>query len=128
MNLFDQYRQGLSYADFLARHGTEEHRARWRRCFEQVTLTAEQRQILAAFTRTMPVLCLAGAWCGDCVNQCPIFEHFAAAAPVIQVRISTATNMLMSSASCKLTAATVSLWWCSSARTASRQPASASGA
>ncbi|MCP6726345.1 thioredoxin family protein, partial [Klebsiella pneumoniae] len=36
--------------------------------------------------RQMPVLCLAGAWCGDCVNQCPIFEHFAAAAPVIQVR------------------------------------------
>ena len=29
----------------------------------------------------MPVLCLAGAWCGDCINQCPIFDHFARAAP-----------------------------------------------
>ncbi|MBV9126073.1 MAG: thioredoxin family protein, partial [Planctomycetes bacterium] len=31
-------------------------------------------------------LFLAGAWCGDCIRQCPIFEHFAAAAPGIQVR------------------------------------------
>ncbi len=34
----------------------------------------------------MPVLCLAGAWCGDCATQCPIFVHFAAAAPVIDLR------------------------------------------
>jgi thiol-disulfide isomerase/thioredoxin len=34
----------------------------------------------------MNVLCLAGAWCGDCINQCPIFEHLAAAAPGIRVR------------------------------------------
>ena len=34
----------------------------------------------------MPVLVLAGAWCGDCVNQCPIFAHFASAAPTIDLR------------------------------------------
>jgi thiol-disulfide isomerase/thioredoxin len=34
----------------------------------------------------MPVICLAGAWCGDCVNQCPIFEHFAQATDKISVR------------------------------------------
>src|SRR6185295_745245 len=28
----------------------------------------------------------AGAWCGDCINQCPIFDHFAAATPTIQLR------------------------------------------
>ena len=27
----------------------------------------------------MKVIVLAGAWCGDCVNQCPILDHFAAA-------------------------------------------------
>ena len=32
------------------------------------------------------VLCLAGAWCGDCVNQCPIFDHFAAASERIAMR------------------------------------------
>jgi hypothetical protein len=25
------------------------------------------------------VLVLNGAWCGDCINQCPIFDHFAGA-------------------------------------------------
>jgi hypothetical protein len=29
---------------------------------------------------------LAGAWCGDCINQCPIFAHFAQVAPAIRVR------------------------------------------
>ena len=29
----------------------------------------------------MPVLCLAGAWCGDCVYQCPILDHIARANP-----------------------------------------------
>jgi thiol-disulfide isomerase/thioredoxin len=42
--------------------------------------------LLQSFQRDMPVLCLAGAWCGDCVNQCPIFDHFAAATPKIQLR------------------------------------------
>ncbi len=28
----------------------------------------------------MPVLVLNGAWCGDCINQCPIFDHAARAA------------------------------------------------
>ncbi len=34
----------------------------------------------------MPVLCLAGAWCGDCVNQCPAFVHFARGSSVIDLR------------------------------------------
>ena len=28
----------------------------------------------------------AGAWCGDCVNQCPIFAHFAAVSQSIDLR------------------------------------------
>jgi thioredoxin-like negative regulator of GroEL len=86
MNLFDKLDQGLSYGDFLERHGTEVHQQRWAQVYAQVALTPAQRQLLASFTRTMPVLCLAGAWCGDCVNQCPIFAHFAALAPTIQLR------------------------------------------
>ena len=34
----------------------------------------------------MPVLVLNGAWCGDCINQCPIFDHFAAASKAIDLR------------------------------------------
>src|SRR6185437_13448671 len=43
-------------------------------------------QLLGQFKRQTHALVLAGAWCGDCSSQCPIFERFAEAAPVIQVR------------------------------------------
>jgi thiol-disulfide isomerase/thioredoxin len=86
MNLYDKMGQALSYSEFLQRHGTEVHRQRWQQFHAQVTLSADQGALLASFQRTMPVLCLAGAWCGDCVNQCPIFDHFAAAAPALQLR------------------------------------------
>ena len=86
MNLFDKFHAGLSYADFLARYAMEGQKQRWRQVYEQVALTDSQRQLLASFRRTMNVLCLAGAWCGDCINQCPAFEHFAAAVPLIRVR------------------------------------------
>src|SRR5262249_2204278 len=86
MNLFDKFHVGLPYADFLARYANDAQKQRWRQVHEQVALTAAQRELLGSFRRPMTALCLAGAWCGDCINQCPIFEHFAAAAPVITVR------------------------------------------
>ncbi len=86
MNLHEKYKLGLTYADFLTRHGTDAHRDRWKKFHEQVTLTDAQKTLLKSFKRSMPTLCLAGAWCGDCVNQCPIFDHFAAVTPTIQMR------------------------------------------
>lgn len=86
MNLFDSYQRGLSYDDFIARYANDAQKGRWRQAHAQVALTPAQRGLLGSFTRTQPVLVLAGAWCGDCINQCPIYEHFAAAAPVIQLR------------------------------------------
>jgi thiol-disulfide isomerase/thioredoxin len=86
MNLFDKFQVGLPYDNFLARYANDGQMQRWRQFREQIVLTPAQRELLGSFTRRMPVLVLAGAWCGDCINQCPIFEQFAAAAPVIQVR------------------------------------------
>lgn len=77
----------LPYEAFLDTHGTAEQRARWAAFHARVSLTAEQRALLASFVRRMPVLVLAGAWCGDCVNQCPIFAHFAAASSAIDLRL-----------------------------------------
>jgi thiol-disulfide isomerase/thioredoxin len=74
------------YAEFLAAFGTPADKARWDRTRDGVALTDAQRQLLAAFTRRTNVLVLAGAWCGDCAAQCPIFERFAEAAPVLQIR------------------------------------------
>jgi thiol-disulfide isomerase/thioredoxin len=86
MNLFDKFHLGLKLPDFLAKYASDVHKQRWRGVDDQIALTPAQRTLLASFSRQTNVLCLAGAWCGDCINQCPIFEHFAAAAPVLTVR------------------------------------------
>ena len=86
MNLFEKFAQGLPYSEFLSRYGGDAHKARWQAIYDEVALSPDQRDLLARFTRRMNVLVLAGAWCGDCVRQCPIFQHFAAAAPVLKVR------------------------------------------
>jgi len=80
------FAESLTYDDFLARHGTEAQRARWAAVEARVELTSEQRALIAGFVRQMHVLCIAGAWCGDCVNQGPILRRIAAASPVIDLR------------------------------------------
>lgn len=86
MNLFETFQSAYSYNDFLAKYGTDEQRRRWADFHGRVKLTEAQRTLLASFTREMNVLVMAGAWCGDCIQQCPIFEHFAAAAPKLKIR------------------------------------------
>lgn len=86
MDFAAKFEQGLSYDDFLAKYGTDEHRRRWSAVYDRVHLSEQQRSLLGQFKREMKVLCMAGTWCGDCVEQCPIFEHFAAAAPATAVR------------------------------------------
>jgi hypothetical protein len=85
-NFAAEFPKGLSYANFLARHGTESQRHRWAAVYDHVQLTADQRNLLAGFVRHLKVACLAGPWCPECINQCPIFERFVEAAPKIEVR------------------------------------------
>lgn len=86
MNWQSSFEAGLPYRDFLEKHGTPDHRQRWQAVYDQVRLTEPQGALLGSFTRRMNVICLAGAWCGDCVQQCPIFPRFAEAAPTIDLR------------------------------------------
>ncbi|HJZ56817.1 MAG TPA: thioredoxin family protein [Gemmataceae bacterium] len=86
MNLFSKFAEGLPLGEFLAKYGTDADRAKWQRAADATRITDAQRQLLGKFTRQTNVLALAGAWCGDCAAQCPIFERFAEAAPVITVR------------------------------------------
>lgn len=81
-----KFQQGLSYSAFLEKHGNEDQRKRWAMTHSRIALTPAQRDFLGGWIREMKVVCLAGAWCGDCVAQCPIFDHFAAACPKIQLR------------------------------------------
>ena len=76
----------LGYDEFLAKYGRPAYLNRWQAVFDQVQLTATQRQLLESFARQINVLCLAGAWCGDCMNQCPILVHFARACSRMNLR------------------------------------------
>ncbi len=78
--------QGLSYTEFLEKHGEPRHQERWKRIYDQIALTDAQRTLLASFTRPMHLLCVAGAWCGDCVLQGPILQRIQEAGQAIQVR------------------------------------------
>ncbi|MCH8829696.1 MAG: thioredoxin family protein, partial [Planctomycetes bacterium] len=80
------FEEGFSYADFLAKYATEEQLRRWRAVYDDVTLTDAHRTLLQGFVREMKVLVTAGAWCGDCVNQCPILARFAEENERIQLR------------------------------------------
>jgi thiol-disulfide isomerase/thioredoxin len=76
----------LPYETFLDRYASGVQRDRWQTMHGRFVLTAEQQDVLAGFSRHMPVLCVAGAWCGDCINQCPIFDHFSKASAQIDLR------------------------------------------
>jgi len=80
------FQRALPYSGYLQHYGTEEQRARWGAVYDAVTLTDAQKDLLKSFRRRMNILCLAGAWCGDCVNACPIFQRFAEASPPITLR------------------------------------------
>lgn len=86
MDYAAKFEAGLDYESFLDKYATAEQRAKWTRFHDSVSLTDSQRELLAGFVRQMKVIVLAGTWCGDCVNQCPVFQRFSEVNARIQVR------------------------------------------
>ena len=86
MDFPSKFEEGLAYEEFLQKYGTEEQQCRWMAQYAAVDLTDAQKELLRSFTREMKVLVTAGVWCGDCVEQCPIFEHFARENELIRIR------------------------------------------
>lgn len=86
MKLYTRFDQGLPLPAFLAKFGSTTDKTRWESALAATTLMEPQKTLLGNFTRETHVLVLAGAWCGDCVAQCPIFDRFAEVAPVLKVR------------------------------------------
>ena len=82
-NWFDQ---GLPYDEFVNKYGNDNERSRWQSVYERIRLAPEQEELLKSFVREMNVLVLAATWCGDCVNQGPIYRRFEEANDRIQVR------------------------------------------
>jgi thiol-disulfide isomerase/thioredoxin len=63
--------------DQYVRTGTGEQQRRWKDALEDVSLTPQQRALLAGFVREMKVLVISGVWCGDCIVQCPMLQRVA---------------------------------------------------
>lgn len=78
--LSDKFSQALSY-DKYVQTGTPEQQRRWRQILEAAQLLPDQKQLVAGFVREMKVLVVSGIWCGDCVQQCPLFLRIAEANP-----------------------------------------------
>ncbi len=86
MDFSQSFHQAHAYNDFLDRYASPPQRDRWNAFHASITLTPQQQTLLQSFTRRQRVLCLAGSWCGDCVEQCPIFDHFQAHNPLLEIR------------------------------------------
>jgi hypothetical protein len=86
MDWMSVFAEAVPYKTFLDRYATSSQRARWDDLHGLFSLRPAQKELLEGFTRKMPVLCLAGAWCGDCINQCPVFDHFALSSSLIDLR------------------------------------------
>jgi len=86
MNWQEHYDKGLPYHEFLNKFGTPQHRQRWQAVYDRVRLTGAQQSLLQGFVREMHLLCVAGAWCGDCVREGPILQHIAESSSKISLR------------------------------------------
>jgi thiol-disulfide isomerase/thioredoxin len=69
----------------LDKYGAE-HKGRWDTVHNSIQLSDAQTELLSGFVREMKVLVLAGTWCGDCVDQCPILDRLARINEKIQIR------------------------------------------
>ena len=78
--LKQKHEAGLSYGDYVG-SGEAVQSENWQRIYDQVSLTDNQRQLVAGFTRPMMVLVVSGIWCGDCVQQGPLIQRIGEANP-----------------------------------------------
>ena len=86
MNILTKWDAGLNYDEFLKKSASAEQHRRWDAVYNEITLTPAQQTLLKSFQRDMIVAVVAGAWCGDCIQQCPIFEVFAKQTTRLQIR------------------------------------------
>lgn len=86
MDYATKFEDGLEYRAFLDKYATPEQLEKWDKFSGVISLTDDQQKLLSGFVREMKVIVMAGAWCGDCVNQCPIFHLIAQATDQIQLR------------------------------------------
>lgn len=77
--------RSVSYDEHVA-SGKEHQIARWRAHEVAVRLDDAQRALVVGFTRRMNLLCLSGAWCGDCARIGPVLRAVAELNPLLSLR------------------------------------------
>ena len=77
------FQAGHSFADYTA---LDSKGASWRKNRENATLTTQQQLLLKEFTREMNVLVMSSLWCGDCIEQCPLFDLIASGSDKINLK------------------------------------------
>lgn len=75
-----KFNAGKPYDAYIA-SGTPDQKAKWTAFHQRVTLTPTQREVVGSFSRRINVLVISGLWCGDCAQQCPMFDHLAKVKP-----------------------------------------------
>lgn len=77
--LRSKFNAGLNYEAYLA---TDAGRAEpWRQFARHVRLSETQAELIGGFAREINILCISGIWCGDCVQQVPMFDAIERANP-----------------------------------------------
>ncbi len=71
-----KHSEGTDYSAYLD-SGKPDQKAAWQAIGAQLSLNADQKQLLAGFTREIQVLVVSGIWCGDCVRQGPMIQAVA---------------------------------------------------
>ncbi|MFC1715077.1 thioredoxin family protein [Candidatus Poribacteria bacterium] len=79
-----KFEKALSYKAYM--EASPDNKQRWQEVYDRVALTDDQKALLGGFTRKMNVLCMSGAWCGDCVRQGPMLQRIAEGSDVIDLR------------------------------------------
>lgn len=72
--------KALTYDRYVAT-GKPNEQANWAAFRARVALSPAQNALISAFNRRINALCISGTWCGDCVQQCPMFDAIARASP-----------------------------------------------
>jgi hypothetical protein len=78
--LKSKYDAGKIFSEYLA-SGSPAQRDNWQRVYDQAELSDSQRKLIQSFTRRINIIALAGIWCGDCAQQCPLIQRVADANP-----------------------------------------------
>ena len=78
--------QALPYTSFLDRYANAGQRRRWD--MMHPSFPSPRSSLICSVVFRAACRCFAwrAAWCGDCVNQCPVFDHFARASSQIELR------------------------------------------